>query len=193
MAREFWLRIGIDASKAQMGAKRFRRSLADVRRDAAKTHGSVRTLGTGLGKFATFITGATVGLGALSAAIGGIQVKRAIKDFADFQQNLRSVQALTGSTEEELLNLRNAALAAAEATRFDTAQSSTSLLNLARAGFTAAQSIEMLQPILELTEVSQGDLAGVTETVIAAMKGYGLEAEKSREVTDIFTSQEILT
>lgn len=82
------IRIDVDASGAQRGARVVRRSLNDIDGAAERT---------------------SRGLGALKAAFAGVsvaavsfEVSRAIGVFADFQQSISSLSAITGAAGEDL-------------------------------------------------------------------------------------------
>jgi len=125
------------------------------------------------------------------AAIG-IAIKKlvggSIKLFAGFEQSLANVASVAGATAEEFTDIRDAALEAGETTRFTATQAGDALYFLASAGFSAAQSIDALDGVLNLAGATQSDLAFTSAAVASTISQFNLEAEEATKVANVFTA-----
>lgn len=135
---------------------------------------------------ASFRAIAVVGAAAFVAV--GLEVRKATKTFADFQQSLANVQSVARATPEEFQRLRDAAAEAGETTRFTASQAADALYYLASAGFDASQSINALDGVLNLAGATQSDLAFTSEAVAAAISQFNLAASDSTRVANVFTA-----
>ncbi|WP_349366782.1 MAG: phage tail tape measure protein [Nitratireductor rhodophyticola] len=123
--------------------------------------------------------------GALAAALLG---GRGLREFAEFEQGLRNVAAVSGATAEELDKLDSAALRAAASTRFNPRQTTEALYALASSGQSAGQQIATLPNVLNLAEAGQASLAQSTELVTSTLNVFGIAAENSTRVVDTFVA-----
>lgn len=122
--------------------------------------------------------------GALAAAAVGI----AIKKFADFDQAMSNVAAVTEATADEMNNLRDAALEAGGRTVFTASEAAGALEELGKAGFDAAGSIAALDGTLALAAAGQLEVARSAEIVATTVKQYGLEFSDAAHVSDVFAA-----
>ncbi|RJS12860.1 phage tail tape measure protein, partial [Corallococcus sp. H22C18031201] len=99
----------------------------------------------------------------------------------EFGQAVAGVAAVSGASAEELRQLRDAALQASLATQFTPTESVLGLRELTQAGFTAAESMKLLQPVLDLAGGSLGELTpqGAAGLASQAMKAFGLSIDKA--------------
>ncbi len=123
--------------------------------------------------------------GALAAALLG---GRGLREFAEFEQGLRNVAAVSGATADELDQLDSAALRAAASTRFNPRQTTEALYALASSGQSAGQQIATLPNVLNLAEAGQASLAQSTELVTSTLNVFGIAAENSTRVVDTFVA-----
>ena len=126
---------------------------------------------------------------ALVGAYGATRsVKAVVTAYASFEQGLLNVASVSGATAAELERLKEAALAAALATRFDTVAATEALYALASAGFTVEQQMAALRPVLDFAAAVQADLGQASELVAGALKTFSLEAAQAGRVADVFTA-----
>ena len=124
------------------------------------------------GHFQSFSTGmATLGAGAslLGGAFGlaGVSGK--------FNEQVASVGAVANASAEELKALHDAAIDAGVATQFSPTEAIVGLGDLAQAGYSAQESIDLLRPVLDLAAGSLGQLspsgaAGLASQTMKAFK-----------------------
>jgi len=125
----------------------------------------------------------TVAIGAMTLAF-----KKAISTFANTEQSLANVRAVTGATAEEFEILKNSAEEAGRTTRFTAGQSADALYYLGSAGFTATQSVEALNGVLTLAGATGSNLASTSESVASSISAFNLEASDASKVANVFAA-----
>ena len=108
-----------------------------------------------------------------------------IRLFADFDDTMRRVGAVTNATSEELLMMRDAAKEAGSTTRFTASQAAEGLLYLGMAGFSARQSTEALPNVLRLAAAGSTDLGRAADITTNILTGYGMRVEDLGRVNDV--------
>jgi len=98
-----------------------------------------------------------------------------------FEQSVASAGAIAGATADELTQFRDAAIAAGLATQFSPTQATQALQDLAAAGYNVAESIQLLNPVLDLAAGSLGQLTPSQAAGLAsqAMKAFGLSTDEA--------------
>ncbi|QAT83434.1 hypothetical protein EJ065_1836 [Corallococcus coralloides] len=96
-----------------------------------------------------------------------------------FEQALAGVAAVSGASTEVLGELRDAAIQASLATQFTPTESVLGLRELTQAGFTAAEAMKLLLPVLDLAGGSLGELTpqGAAGLASQAMKAFGIAVD----------------
>jgi len=110
------------------------------------------------------------------------------KEFADYDDKIRVLRAITGATATETnvlsTNIRNLGAN----TAFTASQVGQAAVELARMGFNAQEVQDGLRPILDLTRATGTDtfkLGEVASYAAAAMRGFGLSSQKFAQVCDV--------
>jgi TP901 family phage tail tape measure protein len=103
-----------------------------------------------------------------------------------FEQAMADVQSISGATAVELGQLREAALQAGVATQFTPIEGANALRELAAQGFSAKESITLLQPALDLAAASLGELGVAEAAQLSAqtMKAFGIEVSGAKMAVD---------
>lgn len=130
----------------------------------------------------------TAAISAAAAAASGFVFTRALSKFASFEQGMRNVGAVSGSTAEELDSLSSAALQASSATRFNPEQTTQALYALASSGQNASEQMASLTNVLNLAEAGSSDLASATELTTSTLNQFNLQASESARVADVFVA-----
>lgn len=112
----------------------------------------------------------------------------AVATAADFESGMSRVQAVTGSTAEEMSKLEDVALEMASKTSFTATEAADALYYMGLAGWKSEQMIEGLPAVLNLAAASGEDLAMVSDIVTDALTAFGLNAEDAAEFTDILAA-----
>lgn len=124
--------------------------------------------------------------GAVTLAV--TTAKNAISIFAETEQELANVKAVSNATAEEFEKLEEAALSAGETTRFTAQEAAEALFSLSSAGLDATQSISALDGVLTLAGATGSDLDFTARTVTATLSQFRLESEKSADVANVFAA-----
>ena len=104
----------------------------------------------------------------------------------DFEAQMSRVQAIAGATKDELEKLTNQAIDLGASTSFSATEVAAGMENLASAGFTTNEIMEAMPGLLNLAASSGAELATASEIAASAIRGFGLEANQSAHVADVF-------
>lgn len=125
-------------------------------------------------------------VGVAIAGYFGIQAfGSAVKSAADFEAAMSRVEAATGASGKELQALQKAASDAGANTQFTASQAANALENLAKAGLSSTQSVQALNPVLNLAAAADVELATAAEYVTKAVMGMGLSFDDAGRVADV--------
>lgn len=119
----------------------------------------------------------TAGIAALSASVG-----------TEFQKNMSQVGALANASDGDLQRLTDTARQLGASTAFSASEAAEAMTVLAQAGFNTEQIIAVTGKALDLAAASGGTLAQAAEITASAMSAFGLKAEESGRITDVFTA-----
>lgn len=109
----------------------------------------------------------------------------AVKGASDFEQQLATVQAVSGATVEQMDRIKAASEELGKSTRYNATQAAEGFEILARAGLNTEQALETIPSVLAL---AQGNALGLSEAagfVTKAVQGMGLEFSESARVADV--------
>jgi len=115
------------------------------------------------------------------ALMGGL----AIKTFADFEQSMAKVNAVSGATGAEFESLNNLAKELGASTRFTAMQVSDLMLNYSKLGFSASEIESITAATLNLALATGEDLAKSAEVAGSTLRAFGLDASEMLRVTDV--------
>ena len=104
----------------------------------------------------------------------------------DFEAQMSRVQAIAGATKDELEQLTDQAIELGAETSFSASEVAAGMENLASAGFTTNEIMEAMPGLLDLAASSGAELATASEIAASAIRGFGLEANESAHVADVF-------
>ena len=116
--------------------------------------------------------GVAVGLGA------------SIKAGADFEAQMSSVQAISGSTADEMKQLNKVALQYGSTTAFTAKEAGEALEYMALAGYDSEKSIAMLPNVLNLAAAGEMELGRASDQVTDAQSALGLSMEETTTLVD---------
>lgn len=160
----------VGKAQAQAVASRFE----EVGRKIQETGDKI----TGVGK--TLTTKVTLPIVAAGTA--------AVATAADFESGMSRVQAVTGSTAEEMSKLEDVALEMASQTSFTATEAADALYYMGLAGWKSEQMISGLPAVLNLAAASGEDLATVSDIVTDALTAFGLKAEEAAGFADVLAA-----
>lgn len=139
-------------------------------------------LKTGLAKLGGLVA---AGIGASVTALASFG-KEIIKVGTEYEAQMSRVQAISGATAAELVELDNLAKQLGADTAFSAAEAAEGMENLASAGFSVTEIMGAMPGLLDLAAVSGGDVANASEVAASALRAFGLEATEAGHVADVF-------
>jgi len=151
---------------------RFQRGLANARRQMRDFASDIGTLGRSM------MTASIVML---------TPVALATKRFADFDDKMREVKAVSQSSAEEFERLTQKAKELGRTTSFTAVQVAALMAELGRAGFTADQVDAMTASVLNLARATSTDATMASGIMAAAIREFGLQAGDATRVADALT------
>lgn len=134
--------------------------------------GTLKTLGALIG--ITFIIGKIKGF-----------FTDAIEGAADFEQQLATVQAVSGATTEQMGRIKAASEELGKSTRYNATQAAEGFEILARAGLDTENSLKTIPSVLALAQGNSLELAEAAGFVTKAVQGMGLSFDDSARVADV--------
>ena len=157
-----------------LGEARLRLTADSKRLDQTLKRVSAQTRKVGL---------AMAGLGVAIAA----PLAAATKIFAEYEQSMAKVQAVSGATAEEFAALDAIAREMGRTTVFTAREAAAALSFMSMAGLEAKQSISALPDVLNLAAAGQLELGQSADIVTNVMAGYGIAAEDVTMAVDVLT------
>jgi len=126
--------------------------------------------------------------GLARGAVRGTQ--GAVETGMDFQAQMSTIQSVVNRGQadinEQMARIQKKAREMGRTTAFSAIQAAEGMTELARAGLTADEVIAAIEPSLRLAGASGYDLARTTSVVVAAMKQFGIEADRTQEIANVF-------
>ena len=165
-AGKAFIEISLDQTKLERGLK-----AAQARLKAFGA--SCMTLGTQM-------------LGIATAAATPFAI--ATKTFADFDDAMRTVRAVTGSTKAEFEMLTDTAERLGRETSFTAKQVAEGMASLGRMGFKADEINQAIGDVLNLSRATGTELASAAEIAANNMRVFGMQASQVGNMADILTS-----
>jgi TP901 family phage tail tape measure protein len=151
--------------------------LAEKRQSAFGS--SLGKLGITAGGVLRTITQLTAGFGAIYA------VRSAVATISETEDSLRILQSVSGATAEEMDRLSAAANTLSLNTRFSFGEGTQTLINLAKAGASAEESMAALPSVANLARAGLISLEDAADTVVQTMAQFGLTIDQSTRIGDV--------
>lgn len=128
--------------------------------------------------------GAMIGITFIIGKIKGFFTD-AITGAADFEQQLATVQAVSGATTEQMGRIKAASEELGKSTRYNATQAAEGFEILARAGLDTEASLKTIPSVLALAQGNSLELAEAAGYVTKAVQGMGLTFDDSARVADV--------
>ncbi|SJU85185.1 Phage-related minor tail protein [Clostridioides difficile] len=149
-------------------------------------------LGGITGKINSFVSGAISKFAQLAAAagalLGGIGVGSSIKTFANFEQSMKNVEAVTGASGKEIDSLTNKARNLGKTTVYTSKEVGDAMYYAGMAGWKTNQIIEGMPSILNLAAAGGTDLALTSDIVTDGLTSLGMTAKDTGQFVDIMAA-----
>lgn len=108
-----------------------------------------------------------------------------VDTFAAFESQMSTVQAISGATSEEMVQLTEKAKYMGATTAFTATEAGQALEYMAMAGWKTEDMLNGLEGIMYLAAASGEDLAEVSDIVTDALTAFGLAASDSGHFADV--------
>ena len=105
--------------------------------------------------------------------------QRAVSVFAEFDDKMRSVQAVTASTGEAFNRLTAQAKQLGASTSYTAGQVADGMAALGRMGFTSSKIQSAIKPMMDLATATDTELATAAEIASNNMAVFGINASQS--------------
>lgn len=112
----------------------------------------------------------------------------AVRQFAELDDTLRLVRAVTRATSREFDALSAKARFLGKTTSFTSQQVAEAMANLGRAGFDPRQIDGMIKHVMNLARATQTNVSTAAEITGNAMRQFGMEAKDSQRIVDVLTT-----
>ncbi|HBF6014438.1 TPA: phage tail tape measure protein [Clostridioides difficile] len=149
-------------------------------------------LGGLTGKINSFVSGAISKFAQLAATagalLGGIGVGSSIKTFANFEQSMKNVEAVTGASGKEIDSLTNKARNLGKTTVYTSKEVGDAMYYAGMAGWKTNQIIEGMPSILNLAAAGGTDLALTSDIVTDGLTSLGMTAKDTGQFVDIMAA-----
>lgn len=127
---------------------------------------------------------------AAAAGVGFASLSYAMKDAVsvgmEFGKQVSRVGAISEATAEQMQQLKNQALELGAKTTKSASEVAQAQEQLAASGFKVNEILGAMPGVISAAEASGEDMAAVSEIMAAAIRGFGLEADKASHIADVF-------
>lgn len=163
------------------------RAFVEIMLDQTKLERGLKSAQAKLKNFGTSLT--TAGKGMVTVAtIAAAPFAFATKTFADFDDQMRMVKAVTGATEKEFQRLTEVAEKLGRETSFTAKQVADGMTAMGRMGFNAKEIEAAIPAVLNLSRATGTELGEAAEIAANNMRVFGIESSKMVDVADILTA-----
>lgn len=179
-------KLGELSSKiASFGGKTYS-AIVKLKDDVSPT---LKNLDSKINSFAKNVGSKFIAIGTAGAmAFGGIGISSSIKGFAEFEQGMKNVQAVSGATGEQMQALTEKAREMGRTTAFTSADASRALEYMGMAGWKTNDMISGLPGILNLASAGSVDLGVASDIVTDGLTSMGLTAKDTNDYVDIMAA-----
>lgn len=141
----------------------------------------MQTVGRGMTstgrKLTTRVTAPILGLAAGALKVG-----------MDFEEGMSKVQAISGATGDNLVELEEMAREMGATTRFSATEAADGMSYLAMAGFEVEEIMDTMPGLLDLAASANMDLGRAADIASNIISGFGMEAKEAGRVSDVLAA-----
>lgn len=159
----------------------------EVTADTSRLRRNLTAAQTQLQNFGRTCTSIGKDLLVLSGALA-LPFGLAVKGFADFDDQMRLVKAVTRATASEFESMTKEAQKLGRETSFTAKQVAEGMVSLGRMGFEPREVEQAIQPTLDLARATGTDLGEAADIAANSMRIFGIQASKMSSVADVLTA-----
>jgi hypothetical protein len=152
----------------------------DLRHFSNEQQNLVRGLRKTAGQFKQIGKEMAMNITAPLAVMGGL----AVKTFADFEQSMAKVNAVSGATATQFKMLNKLAQDLGASTQFSATEVSGLMLSYSKLGFSSGEIEKITEATLNLALATGEDLAKSAEVAGGALRGFGLDSSEMKRVVN---------
>lgn len=115
---------------------------------------------------------------AATAGTATYALSNAVNTYTSFEQEMATVQSISGASATEFLAMKEAALEAGSSTVFTATEAASALEYMSLAGWDVNTSISGLSPILQMAAATGKELQTTSDLVTDSMSALGLEVDE---------------
>ena len=176
------VKLNADGTGLVADVNQVSRAFRQLDQRVQQTDRGTKTLGTSFRTLTPLVRSVGAALGGLSLGAG---IFTGVRTLASFSQELSTLQAVTGATEQQFARLRAEAENLGATTRFSATQAAEGATFLARAGFDADEVLSSLGSTLLLAQAGALELGSAADIASNVLQGFRLEAEQTNRVVDV--------
>ena len=139
------------------------------------------------GIFSPLMKSLTVAVGAITTGMGAL-TKAALSVGGEFEHTMTRVAGVSRATSEELELLSAKARELGERLPISATQTAEGMYSLAQAGMSASESLAAIEGVAGLAIAQNYGMAQSADLVVSTLRGFGLEADQSGRVVDVFNN-----
>jgi TP901 family phage tail tape measure protein len=124
----------------------------------------------------------------LVSAVMATPLAMATRTFANFEDQMLSVRAVTGAVGQEFDRLNEQAKQLGRTTSFTAAEVAGGMLSLGRAGFDSSEIEAAIPGVLNLARATGTDLAQSADIAAGTLRAFALDASQMGRVTDVLVA-----
>ena len=163
------------------------RAFVEILLDQTKLERGLKAAQTKLKNFGSSLT--SVGKNLLTVAtVAAAPLAFATKTFADFDDEMRTVKAVTGAAGKEFISLTALAEKLGRETSFTAKQVAEGMTALGRMGFRPKEIEQAIPAVLNLSRATGVELSDAAEIASNNMRVFGINTANMANVADILTT-----
>ncbi|QDK04637.1 putative tail protein [Listeria phage LP-013] len=146
----------------------------------------MQSFGQNVNSLSKSLLGVPIAAASAGAAVYGVGkfVNSSVKAYAKFNQVITDANVISNGNKKTFEQLSAVTLDMSKKTGHSAESIGESFTDLAKRGYTVADSIKILPALLNAADASQEDLSITTDTVSAALKTWHMEASEAGGVAD---------
>lgn len=183
------IEVKAETKQATASIRKLTAQVKTLEKQQARSNKTMRKSTTAINKVAGSFKQLSLHLARLVVIYGSFEaLSSTITTFADFEQSIKTLGAVSGASGEELNALREKALELGKSTVFTASQVVGGMTEMARAGLTAQQQLDGIHAVLNLSIAGLVDLGEATKIAVTTMHGFGLKAKDMAMISDVLTA-----
>ena len=167
-----------EVKKTSASAKGLSGSLKGVASSASLATGGIRAMTTAL---------ISSGVGIIVVALGAFVslMRSALVESMEFSKALSGLQAVTGTSKDEMEAFSKEAKRLGASTAFTAAQVVELQTEFAKLGFTKDEILNVTEATLDLAAAAGTDLANAATVAGSTLRGFGMDSSQTARVADV--------